>query len=179
MNAMLKTLRSQRGFTLAELMIAVALVALVMAGTFVALQQGENAYQYGSGRVEVQQTARVAVDRIVKDLRTGTTVTASNATNVTFQYIDDAGATVTVTYRLNGTSFERDQTNPAVGNQVLIGGVTALALTYYDQNNVATTTPANVRSVQIRVTTRTADTTIANMANQRAVYEDRVRLRNL
>ncbi len=184
MNALTKLVRNQRGFTLAELMIAVALVALVLAGTFVALQQGQSAYQYGSGRVEVQQSARAAVDRMIKDLRTGTTVTTSTSTSVGFQYIDDTGATVTVTYSLTGTNLQRNQTAPVPATaqpETLIGNVSALAITYYDNNNVVTTTAANVRSVEIRLTTRPADTSLGgyNLQNQRAVFQDRVRLRNL
>jgi prepilin-type N-terminal cleavage/methylation domain-containing protein len=181
---MMKTIGNQKGFTLAELLIATAMIGFVMAGTFVALQQGENAFQYSTGRVEVQQTARMAVDRMAHDLRTGSTVTVSNASSVTFQYIDDTGATVTVQYSLTGTNLQRNQTNPvpaAAQPETLIGGVNALVLIYYDNNNVTTTTAANVRVVKIRVTTQPQDTSLAsyNLANQRAVFEDRVRLRNL
>jgi len=181
---LMKIISNQKGFTLGELLIVTAMIGFVMAGTFVALQQGQNAFQYSTGRVEVQQTARMAVDRIVHDLRTGSTVTASGATSVTFNYIDDTGATVTVQYSLNGTNLQRNQTNPvpaAPQPETLIGGVNALALTYYDSNNVATTTAANVRVVDIKVTTQPQDTSLAsyNLANQRAVFEDRVRLRNL
>jgi len=175
------SLKSENGFTLVELMIACAMVGLVMAGALVALQQGDNAYQYSTGRVEVQQNARMAVDRIVRDLRTGTTVTASTATSVTAQYIDETGATVTVQYSLNGTDLQRNQTNPVPATaqpETLIGGVNALVLTYYDSNNVTTTTAANVRVVDIKLTTQPQAGT-SNLANQRAVFEDRVRLRNL
>ena len=175
------SLKSENGFTLVELMIACAMVGIVLAGTLVALQQGQNAYQYSSGRVEVQQNARMAVDRIVRELRTGTTVTASAATSVTAQYIDETGATVTVQYSLNGTNLERNQTNPVPATaqpETLIGGVNALVLTHYDSNNVTTTTAANVRVVDIKLTTQPQAGT-SNLANQRAVFEDRVRLRNL
>jgi len=180
----LTTLRNQSGFTLTELLIACAVVGVVLAGTFVALQGGQNAYQYGSGRVEVQQNARTAVDRMAHDLRSGSVVTACSATSVTFQYIDDTGATVTVQYSLAGTNLQRNQTNPvpaAAQPETLIGGVNALVLTYYDNTNVLTTTAANARVVDIQVTTQPQATGLGgyNLANQRAVFEDRVRLRNL
>ena len=183
-NTRMTTIRNQNGFTLAELLIACAMVGVVLAGTFVALQQGQNAYQYGSGRVEVQQNARMAVDRMAHDLRTGATVTAATATSVTFQYIDDTGATVTVSYSQTGTNLQRNQTVPvpaAAQPETLIGGVNALVLTYYDNNNVLTTTAANVRVVDIKVTTQPQATGLGsyNLANQQAVFEDRVRLRNL
>jgi Tfp pilus assembly protein PilW len=179
-----KRLRNQDGFTLAELVIACAMVGMVMAGTWVALQQGENAYQYGSGRVEVQENGRVALDRMIHDLRSGSNVTAATTTSLSFQYIDDTGATVTVTYSLNGTDLQRNQTNPvpaAAQPETVIGGVNTLDLRYYDRNNAVTTTVANILVVDVRLTTRPQATGLGsyNLANQRAIFEDRVRLRNL
>jgi prepilin-type N-terminal cleavage/methylation domain-containing protein len=177
-------MRDDRGFALAELLIAAALIGLVMAGTFMVLQQGQNAYLYGAGRAEVQQTARGALDRLVRELRTGSAVTAVSATSITFQYVDDTQTTVTVQYSLNGTDLQRNQTAPVPGTpqpEIVIGGVNTLAITAYTAGNVATTTAANVRSVNIRLTTQSQEATLASYspANRRAVVEDRVRLRNL
>ncbi len=177
----LTTLRNQSGFTLAELLIACAVVGVVLAGTFVALQGGQNAYQYGSGRVEVQQNARTAVDRMAHDLRSGSVVTACSATSVTFQYIDDTGATVTVQYSLAGTNLQRNQTNPvpaAAQPETLIGGVNTLSLVYYDFNNAATVNVPDIRVVDVRLITQ-PQVSSSNLANQQATFADRVRLRNL
>lgn len=182
--------RNERGFSLAELLVACAMVGVVLAGVFVALQQGENAFLYGTGKVEVQQNARVAVDRMARDLRLGSTITAANATSITFQYIEDDGGappapvTFTVTYSLNGTDLQRNQTSPVVSNETLIGGVNALALTYYNAANVllgVAPTVSEIRVVNIRLTTRPQAAGLAsyNMANQQATFADRVRLRNL
>ena len=61
-----------------------------------------------------------------------------------------------------------------------VGGVTTFAVTYYDINNVATTTAANVYAVDISITTRSDDATLASYspANRRATVAGRVRLRN-
>jgi hypothetical protein len=92
--------------------------------------------------------------------------------------------TVTVQYSLNGTSLQRNQTAPAAAGpqpEVVIGGVTGFALTYFNANNAAAANAADVRTVNVRLTTQVQDvaTTNASMANQRAVVEDRVRMRNL
>ena len=141
------------------------------------------AYLFGAGRAEVQQTARGTLDQLVRELRTGRGVSAATATSITFQFVDDTGTTVTVQYSLNGTNLQRNQTAPVLANQpeVVMGGVNALAFTYYDANNVVTTNAANVRSVNIKLTTRPQDVSIAaySPANQTAILEDRVRLRNL
>ena len=53
-------------------------------------------------------------------------------------------------------------------------------VTYYDITNVATTTAANVYAVNISITTRSEDTTLASYspANRQATVAGRVRLRN-
>src|SRR5205085_4296826 len=173
----MKIISNQKGFTLAELLIVTAMIGFVMAGTFVALQQGQNAFQYSTGRVEVQQTARMAVDRMVHDLRTGSTVTASTLTSVSFQYIDDTGATVTVQYSLNGTNLQRNQTNPvpaAAQPETLIGGVNTLSLTYYDVNNAVTVNVPDLRVLDVRLITQPQATGLGsdNLANQPAAFAD-------
>jgi prepilin-type N-terminal cleavage/methylation domain-containing protein len=184
---LINTLRTQQGFSLAELLVATAMVGFVLAGVFVALQQGENAFQYGTGKVEVQQNARSAVDRMVHDLRTGSNITAANATSITFDYIEDNGGapqTVSVTYSLNGTDLQRNQTAPvlaAAQPETLIGGVNTLSLTYYDNTNAVTVNVADIRVVDVRLITQPQATGLGsyNLANQRATFADRVRLRNL
>ena len=182
-----KILRTERGFSLAELLVATAMVGFVLGGVFVALQQGENAFQYGSGKVEIQQTARAAVDRMAHDLRMGSNITAASATSISFDYIEDDplnpgnAQTITVTYSLNGTDLQRNQTNPAPGNpqpETIIGGVNTLSLIYYTKDNVTTAVVTDIRVVDVRLITQPQVTTY-NMANQQAMFADRVRLRNL
>jgi prepilin-type N-terminal cleavage/methylation domain-containing protein len=180
----LKTFKRQCGFSLAELLVACAMVGIVLAGTFVALQSGESAFQYSTGKVEVQQNGRVALDRMMRELRTASAVAAATATSITFTYTDDTNTAVTVAYSLAGTALQRNQTNPvpaAAQPETVIGGVNTLALVYYDSNNAVTVTVANIRVADVRLITQSETTGLGsyNMANQRAVFEDRVRMRNL
>lgn len=180
----------QKGFSVAELLIAAAMTSTLMAAVFVILQQGQNAYLFGAGRAEVQQTARGALDRIARELRTGIAVITNNPNDITFQYIDDSGpgggnvpVTITVQYSLNGTNLQRNQTAPAIVGQpeTVIGGVTGFTLTYFNATSGAPANAGEVRTVNVRLSTQVqaVATTNASMANQRAVVEDRVRLRNL
>jgi len=54
MTPMRHWLENQRGFSLAELLVATAVIGLVMAGVFVVQQEGQQAYLLGSSRVETQ-----------------------------------------------------------------------------------------------------------------------------
>ncbi len=178
-------MNNERGYTLAELLTAMAVMGLLLAGLLLTLQEGQNVYQYGAGRAEVQQNARVALDRMLRELRAATTITTSTATDVKFTYFDDTGTNVTVEYNLSGVpaagspvNLRRNQTGAANQPAVLIGGVSGLTITYYDINNAVTTTAANVRSVDIRLTTVPEDTTIAAPNVRTAVLQGRVRVRN-
>ena len=63
--------RTEHGFTLSELLVACAVVGFVMAGLLLMLQSGQQSYLVGSHQVEAQQTARLAIDRMVQEIRTG------------------------------------------------------------------------------------------------------------
>ena len=175
-------MNNERGYTLAELLTAMAVMGLLLAGLLLTLQEGQTAYQYGAGRAEVQQNARVALERMLRELRSASTITTSSANAVTFTYLDETSTSITVAYSLSGASvpflLQRNQTGAAGQPETLIGGVSSLAITYYDPSGVATSTAANVRSIDIQITTRSEDATLGAPQIRSAVMEGRVRVRN-
>jgi prepilin-type N-terminal cleavage/methylation domain-containing protein len=179
----LRALRDARGFTLTELLIVVAIVGFILAGVFTLQLQAQWAYMMGAARVETQQTARMALDRFIDELRLATAVTASpswhnvanGGTSLSFSWTNPSTlATETVTYDLSGTNMRRTD---AGGTVTLIGGVTALNIWCFQSDGTTlTATPANVQSVRVQIATQ--DETVANQ-RQRAVVLSQVRLRNL
>jgi type II secretory pathway pseudopilin PulG len=65
-----QALRSAEGFTVAELLVTVAILGLVMAGLFGALQAGQTNYLIGSNQVDAQQNVRTVVSRMIEEIRT-------------------------------------------------------------------------------------------------------------
>lgn len=59
----------QKGFTLSELLVVCALVGLVMAGLLGLIMSGQQAYWFGTTQVDAQQNVRVALERMVKEVR--------------------------------------------------------------------------------------------------------------
>ncbi len=179
MKAMLQLAREQRGFTLAELLVVIAILGLMLAGLVTVQMQGQQSYLMGSHRVEAQQNGRVALELMVRELRSAQSVTAvPSATNMTF--VDENG--ITIQYQLAGAVINRTAggvTTP------LIGGVRTFALTYFSaydgSTNTGTTTAAaaSVRLVRIQLVTGTEES-VANYSdsNQQATIEMLVRLRN-
>jgi prepilin-type N-terminal cleavage/methylation domain-containing protein len=96
-------LAGQRGFTMVELLVTTAIVGIVMSGLYVMLSSGEQSYLVGTNSAEAQQTLRLAVDRIVQDLRTaGYCPTCANSCTTPFPAVTTQSATgFTIQYDWN------------------------------------------------------------------------------
>ena len=198
MSQLRAVLRDQRGFTLTELLVVATVLGMILAGVVLIQMQGQQAYLFGSHRVEVQQNNRAALELMVRDLRSAESVTTlGSPTDLTFVTCKDpypASAppppppclpadVVTVRYQVAGTTLNR-----TVGGTTtpLIGGVQTLTMSYYSAWNGATntgtttTTPASVKLVRLQLVTGTEDYVGAGSpANQHATMESLVRLRNI
>jgi len=70
----LKILKSERGLTLTELMISIAIISLI-AGVCVQLVSGAlDSWRYSKGKAELLNTARIAMERMVYKVRNTTWV---------------------------------------------------------------------------------------------------------
>ena len=184
MSQMQTTLRDQRGFTLTELLVVAAVLGMILAAVVFVQQQGQQAYIFGSHRVEVQQNNRAALELMVRELRSATSITAvPSATNLTF--LDENGNTIQ--YQISGAILNRTVTVAGTATTTpLIGGVQTLAMAYYSDWNGATnigtttTTPAQVKLIRLQLVTGTEDQVgSGSPGNQSATMETLVRLRNI
>jgi prepilin-type N-terminal cleavage/methylation domain-containing protein len=199
MSRLRAVLRDQRGFTLTELLVVATVLGMILAGVVLIQQEGQQAYLFGSHRVEVQQNNRSALELMVRDLRSAESVTTlGSSTDLTFRtcrdpYPSSAPTTpcltadvVTVRYQLSGTTLNRIvTTTTATTTTPLIGGVQTLNMTYYTHDPATNTTsvttnPSNVKLVRVQLVTGTEDQVAAGSpAKQRATMESLVRLRNI
>ncbi len=173
-----------RRVTLTDLLVSVAVLGMVMAANFSVLDGGRRAWHVGSARVEAQESARIALTRIARDIRAaGAGVTATFAavsvaepTRIVFHRDENqdgvvGGTRETITWKLDRGILRRDAGG---GAQPIVNGVRALALAYFDAAGAPTTRPEDVRSVDITLTTEPVNVAGSGV---RATVSTRVTLR--
>ncbi len=152
------------GYSLAELLVATAVLGLVMAGILGLLQSSVQAYLWGAARVEAQQSARVALERMAKELREAgydpkaagiEPIVAAEPTRVVFQrdldgdgVVDPTSERVTFLLRPGESVLRRDA---GAGAQPVVTDVRRLALTYFDRAGLATIDPLAVASIRMEI----------------------------
>jgi prepilin-type N-terminal cleavage/methylation domain-containing protein len=195
---MRRAVRDCGGFTLAELLVVVALLGLVMGAIFTLQRQGQLAYLIGAARVEVQQNARLGLDTMMNDLRValpaaGTTQVVSaidGACSTGVPPASGGGSSVTVTdqtstvvtYQLVGASCATSATGCELQRNgvTVVGGVQELRIWCYNAAGALSNTLADIRELRIQIRTRSERSAQAGSAgDQHAVVEGRVRFRNV
>jgi prepilin-type N-terminal cleavage/methylation domain-containing protein len=148
--------RSQdAGFTLVEIIITIVIVGILAGIAAMIILQGARAYSDEQSRSDVHYQARLAVERMAREIRTirqptalGTTIIGTITGNPTNSliFIDINGTAIT--YALTGTVLNR-----TVGGvpSALAQGVTTLQFQHYTSAGVLTTAPASVWFIEINV----------------------------
>jgi len=152
-------LRGQDGFTLVELMVAMSIFLLILVGIFQVFDPSRNAYQVSERKLGVQQNARIAMDRMARQIRmTGyfpenvdadTTNNLFNPIQVATESglaiagdLDVTGASQLYTFCLDAQGLKRVRGAIGAGasyicgnGEVMAESVTALRFAYFDSAN--------------------------------------------
>jgi Tfp pilus assembly protein PilW len=175
--------------TLAELLVSLAVAGVLMAATVSLLDEGQRLYAHGAARVEAQQSARMALERMAREIREAglapldpgfPAISVALPTQIVLHFDVNgdgviAGTKETVTWSLAGRVLRR---NAGAGAQPIVNGVRDLVLEYRDAARRPTTSPAEVRSVTITLTTEPDHAPADSSRSAQARYTTEVRLRN-
>lgn len=174
--------RCERGFTLAELLVALALLGLTLAAVVTIYQSGLETYVAGASQIEVQQNARTVLERMSRELREAPAITGADANSITFN--DPTGAVM---------AYSVDGNNQLILNGAAVtGGVEALTLTYAGLDPAQpglgweaplaapVANPGDIRRITLTIRTQTEGVGAAGgVGNRRSQFITTVRLRNL
>ena len=167
--------QNTQGFTLVELLVALALSLVVLSSISSAFISQRKTYHAQEQITEMIQGARAAMEMITREVKMGGFNPTGATTMVGISYsatqleicadlngdgetngsssADDTNENIIYTH--DGANFEIDR-NAGSGTQTLAENITAFTFDYLDENGNATTTAADVRMVQVTITARTA-----------------------
>jgi prepilin-type N-terminal cleavage/methylation domain-containing protein len=109
--ASLRRLSGQAGYTLVEMITVMVILGIVLAGLTTMFHAGMTAEVRANRELEAQQNARVALDRIRRELHCASAVAATNGVPVTSVTVSlpaaCPGSDTTVTYATSSVAADR------------------------------------------------------------------------
>lgn len=193
----MKYVCKQQGFTLIELMISMAIGSIVMASVMTSFISQHETYIAQDDVVEMQQNARVAMDRLTRDIRsigydpdnigaalTTSGINAGTASTLRFTRDDGSGGLETVEYSLYDAYASAnpaandgkvddlacettDKNGNSSGRQPIAENVSRLEFRYLDKDDNPTSTVGKVRSIQISLMMESANQTGTSLSSTR------------
>lgn len=170
----------EKGFTLVELMIAMAVGGIVMAAVMTSFIAQHRSYVAQDDVIEMQQNARVAMEMLTRDIRSagydtnelGAGVTTAGPSNLVFTRDDGTGVLERISYSLfdafipdadndglvDDLSRTVDTGFPLVPGlpQVVAENVSQLEFVYLDKDGVVTANLGDIRSIQVSIMMQSA-----------------------
>jgi prepilin-type N-terminal cleavage/methylation domain-containing protein len=148
----IRTRPAHKGFTLVEIVAAIVLFGIIGAMVSRVISQSFNSYVIGRNVAETDWQARVAVERMTRELRTirsPADITINSASDLSF--VDADGTTIR--YCAGAVGGCPGTAGDLMRNsQVLATGVSALNISYLTKTAVVTATPAQVYYVVVTFT---------------------------
>ena len=171
---------SDRGFTLVELLIAMAVGLVLLGAMYGVFSMHNKTFGTQEQIAEMQQNARAAMDMMTREIRmagydpigsAGARIVSAASSSINFTLDitstsnpgtpdgDTADPNEHITYSLytvDGIQKLGRKSTASAGNQPVAEHVQSLAFQYWDANGNTTTTAADIRRIQIAITVQTA-----------------------
>lgn len=121
-----RKIRRNQGFTLIELIIAVLLSAILLAGMGAVISTAFNSYEYNTDVAERTQLIRSSLNRLTREIRNANQVEWDGASNqIVITKIttltDGSTVTTTITYTLDTANEQLLYSNGTISNAVILG----------------------------------------------------------
>ncbi len=162
-NKSYETFNNNNGFTLIEVMIALAIVSIVLGSMYGLFSNMNKSFTSQNVASNTQETLRSGINYLIRDFRmagydptgdAGAGITI--ATNTSIQFTadnngngDDFDSGEDITYSLSGTNL---QLTDSIGTETLIPNVTTLQFLYYDSSGNITADLSEISIIEIALT---------------------------
>jgi prepilin-type N-terminal cleavage/methylation domain-containing protein len=143
-----------RGFTLIEVIMTLVLLSFMVWIGIAAMLSGIDTWSFFTQRKDVLSDGRMALDRMLREIRMikePTSVAVANSTTFGFTDIDDN----TITYYIDSGTINRTENGITNG---LLSNVSSLSFVYYDASDAVVAAPlvapsaTDIRRVRIAIT---------------------------
>lgn len=139
-----RAFRRQAGLSLIEMLISLAITAMLLTATMVAIDASFQAYAVAAESASTQTSTRLVTNRLMtlvrtsiahgpmqEDVLSGVTISGNVITSPYLELIDSNGDLITISYdsTLQQLQLTRDNGTPPVLTQPILGGVTACEFT--------------------------------------------------
>ncbi len=145
---MLARSRKPSGFTLVEMMIAVALAGLVLAGAATTLNVWARSSMSLGNYADMSGNSRRALDIFSYDVRMANNVSVSGSTTFTLAAYNAGSGNSMVTYSFDADANTLTRNYDGVSS-IVLNDVEKFGFSYLDLNRAATTDALSVKVVQI------------------------------
>jgi len=167
--------RAEQGFTLVEVLIAMAIGGLLLGAVISTFMMQSKSYDVQEQMTEMVQTARAAMDMMGREVRmAGYDPTGAGVEGIPYHVAqlqvladlrganpadppdgdtDDPNENITYTYDAKNLQIDR---NTGGGNQPFAENIEAFTFIYLDGDGCPTTTTADIRQIRVTITARTA-----------------------
>ena len=124
-------IKTQKGMTIIELMVTMAILSVIILGLVVFFSGGVRAWITGQYQLEAQRNARQAMESMVREIRHGEIIKKDGSTATSIIFNTPFNGSPDIRYHLNtGTGIlYRNTTNP------IIDDVLSLSFTYLDSTD--------------------------------------------
>ncbi|MDI6793151.1 MAG: prepilin-type N-terminal cleavage/methylation domain-containing protein [bacterium] len=160
--------KSEKGFTLIEVLITTAILLVMVLSLYTFLVSGLLSSVKGEGKARAVQTARFAMDGeldnpqnpgLIDELRLASNINSADEDSIEFDISDSAGVVInTIDYSYVAATTGSIERTDAAGIPVTIVDhildPDGLHFTYFDSNGdtlSAVPTPADIRQVQVEI----------------------------
>lgn len=132
---------NRRGVTLIELVMVITIVGVLTGVSSMYIKETIDLWRFMTFRNELVSGGRLAIMRMMREIRQIKDNTSINAAETSrLQFVDMN--TNSIDYQLTSGNLMRN-------TDILASGVNSLTFIYYDINNNLTTTPANIKRINI------------------------------